>query len=202
MCEMQKVATAAGTQGRYAEFGEAMQALVRQSKLTRQAFLDELVGRSGQSIPLGRFNGWLRGAVKPPVDPVAESLLLHGRAIVTETSRYPDPPHDVPATQVQEVLKSWQFKLTLKQISVITGIPFITLRSWEMGRHHFVRYSKWQQAVMLMTAWQEQAESGLIQEAAKVYHRKSRTVVVPDLLPPSVQGPTKVFPSTLSRRRD
>ncbi|MHB1666159.1 hypothetical protein [Thiomonas sp.] len=134
-----------------------LQALVKQTGLTHSDFLDELMARTGVSVSRARFSSWMRGAAEPQ-EPERENVLLAARALTTEAARYPKPPVDLPAEVVREAVKEWQRTLTLKQISVITGIPFITLRSWDQGRHKRVRYAKWQQANQLMQLWLDTGE--------------------------------------------
>lgn len=142
------------SQAQALQFSVELERLVSGTGLTQQAFMDELSTQLGEALTLSRFNGWIRGRYTPS-ETMQDRVLLAARAVAAEAARYPRPLPDVPAQVVQAKLAEWQKRFTLKQISVITGLPFITLNSWRLGKHRRVRYSKWQQALKLMDLWLE-----------------------------------------------
>lgn len=150
--------------------------LVCGTGLTQQAFLDELNAQLDETFSLSRFNSWIRGRFSPSEE-LQDRILRAARSVATEAARYPRPPQDVPAEVAMDKLAEWQKQLTLKQISVITGLPFITLNSWRIGKHRKVRYAKWQQALRLMDLWLESSRDirNTMQEAQTIIrHRPVR----------------------------
>lgn len=158
------------------DFALELEQLVRGTGLTQQAFMDEVSLQLEEALTLSRFNSWIRGRYVPPIT-VQERVLSAARSVAAEAARYPKPPKDIPIQEVQEKLAGWQKHLTLKQVSVITGLPFITLNSWRVGKHRQVRYAKWQQAVKLMDLWLvHTAEIQTTMQEAKTIMRKRRTI--------------------------
>jgi hypothetical protein len=193
---MTKTGFRSGTQ---TPFSTELERLVSGTGLTQQAFMDELSSQLGEVLTLSRFNGWIRGRYAPP-PALQDRVLLAARAVAAEAARYPRPIPDVPAEVVQAKLAEWQKTLTLKQISVITGLPFITLNSWRVGKHRRVRYSKWQQALRLMDLWLESsAEIASTMREAQVFLRGR--AVVKDSDPEPTAGENRISGIlSLSRR--
>lgn len=175
-------------------FAGMLKTLVQETGLTQQAFLDELLAQTEKEVTLACFNGWLNARYSPSSEKEKERILLAARAVHREALRYPKPPQDVDAETVRQQIAVWTKNLTLKQISVITGLPFITLRSWEIGRHKRIRYAKWQQALKLMEMWTDNANDlkTEMREAQEIlYHRpkpKRQVQVEPETGRPRIDG--------------
>lgn len=155
-------------------FAGELKALVQETGLTQQAFLDEVLAQIEKEVSLACFNGWLNARFSPASASEKDRVLRAARAVAREALRYPSPPQDIAAGTVRQQLAEWTRHLTLKQISIITGLPFITLRSWELGRHRHIRYAKWQQAVKLMEMWLDNAKElkAEMKEAQEILYRR------------------------------